>query len=83
MEKKLLLEQFNRDFAAMQRGMMLQFDKLPLPVYVLRVEADASGQPQDFIFVYANSACASFLDIDGTFLTVASSVTINECEPDV
>lgn len=49
----------------MQRGMMLQFDKLPLPVYVLRVEADASGQPQDFIFVYANSACASFLDIDG------------------
>lgn len=49
----------------MQRGMMLQFDKLPLPVYVLRVEADASGQPRDFIFVYANSACASFLDIDG------------------
>lgn len=65
MEKKLLLERFNEDFAAMQRGMMLQFDKLPLPVYVLRVEADASGQPRDFIFVYANSACASFLDIDG------------------
>ena len=35
----------------MQRGMMMQFDKLPLPVYVLRVEADASGLPQDFIFV--------------------------------
>ena len=49
----------------MQRGMMMQFDKLPLPVYVLRVEADASGLPQDFIFVYANSACASFLGIDG------------------
>ena len=49
----------------MQRGMMMQFDKLPLPVYVLRVETDASGQPRDFIFVYANSACASFLDIDG------------------
>ena len=65
MEKKLLLEQFNKDFAAMQRGMMMQFDKLPLPVYVLRVEADASGLPQDFIFVYANSACASFLGIDG------------------
>ena len=65
MEKKLLLEQFNNDFAAMQRGMMMQFDKLPLPVYVLRIEADASGLPQDFIFVYANSACASFLGIDG------------------
>lgn len=65
MEKKLLLEQFNRDFAAMQRGMMLQFDKLPLPVYVLRAEADADGLPQDFIFVYANSACAAFLGIDG------------------
>lgn len=65
MEKKLLLEQFNKDFAAMQRGMMMQFDKLPLPVYVLRIEADASGLPQDFIFVYANSACASFLGIDG------------------
>lgn len=65
MEKKLLLEQFNKDFAAMQRGMMMQFDKLPLPVYVLRVEADASGLPQDFIFVYANSTCASFLGIDG------------------
>lgn len=49
----------------MQRGMMMQFDKLPLPVYVLRIEADASGLPQDFIFVYANSACASFLGIDG------------------
>lgn len=49
----------------MQRGMMMQFDKLPLPVYVLRTEADASGLPQDFIFVYANSACASFLGIDG------------------
>ena len=31
----------------MQRGMMMQFDKLPLPVYVLRVEADASGLPQE------------------------------------
>ena len=49
----------------MQRGMMMQFDKLPLPVYVLRIEADASGLPQDFIFVYANSACASFLGIAG------------------
>lgn len=68
MEKKLLLEQFNKDFAAMQRGMMMQFDKLPLPVYVLRVEADASGLPQDFIFVYANSACASFLGIDGKII---------------
>lgn len=49
----------------MQRGMMMQFDKLPLPVYVLRVEADANGLPQDFIFVYANSACASFLGVEG------------------
>lgn len=65
MEKKLLLEQFNKDFAAMQRGMMMQFDKLPLPVYVLRAEADADGVPQDFIFVYDNSACAEFLGVRG------------------
>lgn len=68
MEKKLLLEQFNKDFAAMQRGMMMQFDKLPLPVYVLRAEADADGVPQDFIFVYDNSACAEFLGVRGKIL---------------
>lgn len=59
MEKELLVKQFNSDFASTQRGMMMQFNKLPLPVYVLRMEADADGQPLDFIFVYANNACAS------------------------
>lgn len=63
MEKELLVKQFNSDFASTQRGMMIQFDRLPLPVYVLRMEADEQGRPQDFIFVYANNACANVLGL--------------------
>ena len=73
LEKKLLLEQFNKDFAAMQRGLMLQFDKLPLPTYVLRAEVDEDRVPQDFIFVYANSACAEFLGVDSKNLLLGLS----------